>query len=57
METSKASELMYVSWGFHAIQMEVSLELPSAVASQRDLREVSGSMNTAHLEGFASLLK
>lgn len=57
METSKASELMYVSWSFHAIQMEVSLELPSAVVPQRDLREVSGSMNTAHLEGFASLLK
>lgn len=48
---------MYVSWDFHVIQMEVSLELASAVVPQRDLREVSGSMNTAHLEGFASLLK
>lgn len=57
METSKAWELMYVSWDFHVIQMEVSLELPSAVVPQRDLHEVSGSMNTAHLEGFVNLLK
>lgn len=43
--------------GVDVIQMEVSLGLPSTVVPQRDLHKVSGSMNTAHLVGFASLLK